>query len=204
MKQALKNVITLALSLILCPCIILARLEKIFSREEGVFQFFAQLLSLVPGVPGSYLRKAYYRFTLKRCSLTSHIDFGTFFPHRDTEIGQRVIIGAYCVVGCAKLEDDVMLASRVSITSGKNTHQNESGAITHEHYFRKVTIGSRTWIGEGSVVLANVGSDSVVSAGSVVTKDAPPNITAVGNPARFIPRAQQLVASTVAEVVPAS
>ncbi|MBD3315030.1 MAG: hypothetical protein GF344_04530 [Chitinivibrionales bacterium] len=50
-----------------------------------------------------------------------------------------------------------------------------------------VTIGERTWIGEGAVVMDNVCADSIVSAGSVVTKPAPDNITAVGNPARFIP-----------------
>ncbi|MFH9424407.1 sugar O-acetyltransferase [Streptomyces sp. NPDC017529] len=51
-----------------------------------------------------------------------------------------------------------------------------------------VTIGDNVWLGGGVVVCpgASVGADTVVGAGSVVTKDLPPGVLAVGNPARVV------------------
>ena len=49
-----------------------------------------------------------------------------------------------------------------------------------------VRIGKNVWIGAGAIVLPGVtiGDHSVIGAGSVVTKDIPPNVVAVGNPCR--------------------
>ncbi|MFG3254669.1 sugar O-acetyltransferase [Streptomyces sp. NPDC048172] len=51
-----------------------------------------------------------------------------------------------------------------------------------------VTIGSNVWLGGGVIVCPGVtiGDDTVVGAGSVVTKDLPAGVLAVGNPARVI------------------
>ncbi len=51
-----------------------------------------------------------------------------------------------------------------------------------------ITIGDNVWLGGGVIVLAGVtiGANSVVGAGAVVTKDLPPDVVAVGNPARVL------------------
>jgi maltose O-acetyltransferase len=51
-----------------------------------------------------------------------------------------------------------------------------------------IAIGDNVWIGGGAVVLPGVtiGTDTVVGAGAVVTKDLPARVLAVGNPARAI------------------
>ena len=51
-----------------------------------------------------------------------------------------------------------------------------------------ITIGDNVWLGGGVIVLPGVtiGDDSVIGAGAVVTKDVPPRVLAVGNPARVI------------------
>ena len=51
-----------------------------------------------------------------------------------------------------------------------------------------VHIGRNCWLGAGVIVLPGVtiGDNSVIGAGSVVTKDIPPNVVAVGNPCRVI------------------
>ncbi|ELC3158330.1 sugar O-acetyltransferase [Vibrio harveyi] len=51
-----------------------------------------------------------------------------------------------------------------------------------------VHIGNNVWIGANSVVLPGVtiGENSVIGAGSVVTKDIPANVVAVGNPCRVL------------------
>ncbi len=51
-----------------------------------------------------------------------------------------------------------------------------------------VHIGNRVWIGSGALIMPGVtiGDNSVIGAGSVVTKDIPANVVAVGNPCRVI------------------
>ena len=51
-----------------------------------------------------------------------------------------------------------------------------------------IRIGRNVWIGAGAIVLPGVtiGDGTVVGAGSVVTKDLPENVVAVGNPCRIL------------------
>ena len=48
----------------------------------------------------------------------------------------------------------------------------------------QVVIGEDCWVGAAAVVLANVGARSTIGAGSVVTRDIPADVVAVGVPAR--------------------
>ncbi|WP_020405404.1 sugar O-acetyltransferase [Hahella ganghwensis] len=53
---------------------------------------------------------------------------------------------------------------------------------------RPVEIGDNVWIGAGAIILpgVSVGRNSVIGAGSVVTKPIPENVVAVGNPCRVV------------------
>jgi len=53
---------------------------------------------------------------------------------------------------------------------------------------KPITIGDNVWLGGGVIVCPGVtiGDNTVVGAGSVVVKDLPPNVVAVGNPARIV------------------
>ncbi|WP_108718942.1 sugar O-acetyltransferase [Miniimonas sp. S16] len=53
---------------------------------------------------------------------------------------------------------------------------------------RPITLGDNVWLGGGVIVCPGVriGDNTVVGAGSVVTRDLPANVVAVGNPARVI------------------
>ena len=55
-------------------------------------------------------------------------------------------------------------------------------------YNRPVHIGRNCWIGAGAIILPGVtiGDNTVIGAGSVVTKDIPANVVAVGNPCRVM------------------
>ena len=57
-----------------------------------------------------------------------------------------------------------------------------------------ITIGDNVWLGGGVIVCpgVSIGADTVVGAGSVVTKDLPARVVAVGNPARVIRRSEAL------------
>ncbi len=51
---------------------------------------------------------------------------------------------------------------------------------------RPITIGYDVWLGGGVIVCpgVSIGDDSVIGAGSVVTRDVPAGVVAVGNPAK--------------------
>jgi len=53
---------------------------------------------------------------------------------------------------------------------------------------RPIVIGDNVWLGSGAIVLPGVtiGENTVVGAGAVVPRDLPPNVVAVGNPARVV------------------
>ncbi|MCD7775340.1 MAG: sugar O-acetyltransferase [Clostridiales bacterium] len=55
-------------------------------------------------------------------------------------------------------------------------------------YNMEVRIGRNCWIGAGAIILPGItiGDNTVVGAGSVVTKDLPSNVVAVGNPCKIL------------------
>ena len=71
------------------------------------------------------------------------------------------------------------------IEVGKNFFANYNCTIID---VAKVTIGDNVWIGGNTVILpgVHIGSNTVIGAGSVVTKDIPDWVVAAGNPCRVI------------------
>ena len=188
MRNTIKKIIVFVCGLFILPCILPAWLEKKISDRENIFSFFAQLLSIIPGKIGSYFRVAYYIVTLKHCTVNTFIAFGSFFSHRDVILGDNVGIGSYCVIGCVRVGRDVMFGSRVSVPSGKLQHIDENRRITREIYLEVVTIGKKTWIGEGAIVMDDVGDKCRIAAGCVVSKKIPSEALAGGNPCRILKR----------------
>lgn len=83
--------------------------------------------------------------------------------------------------------NQVMIGPNVTIcTTGHPVYPlyREMGA----HYSLAIHIGNKVWIGANSVVLPGVtiGDNSVIGAGSIVTRDIPANVVAVGNPCRVL------------------
>ncbi len=188
MRKFIKIIIFYLCMLPVTPCILLTWIEKKMGDKEEIFTFFGQLLSLIPGKIGSYFRVAYYRGTLEECPVNTAIAFGSFFSHRNVILKENINIGAYCVIGCVKIDQDVMIASKVSVTSGKDQHVGPDGRISRNLYLNIITIGKRTWVGEGALILDNVGEDCIVAAGCVVTKNIPSEALVGGNPCRILKR----------------
>ena len=104
-------------------------------------------------------------------------------------IGKNVFIGTDVSIDTAypwliSIGDDCTLTERVTILA------HDASTFRHTGYTKigKVTIGRKTFIGVGSIVLPGViiGESVIVGAGSVVTKNIPDNSIVVGNPARII------------------
>jgi len=107
-------------------------------------------------------------------------------------IGERVAMGPGTIV-CANatVTADVTVGDGVVLSVGCSVHHDD---VVGDHAFigpgaqlsGNVTIGAGAWIGVGASIVqgVTVGAGTVVGAGAVVVDDLPPDVTAVGVPAR--------------------
>ncbi|MEO8199502.1 MAG: DapH/DapD/GlmU-related protein [Gemmatimonadota bacterium] len=85
-----------------------------------------------------------------------------------------------------------MIAGNVSIFDNTSHPVSPARRLAHqpitEQDVAPVIIGTNCWIGLNSIILRGVtiGDNSIVAAGSVVTKSVPPNSIVAGNPARLV------------------
>jgi acetyltransferase-like isoleucine patch superfamily enzyme len=103
------------------------------------------------------------------------------------KIGDRVFIGSEVTIdesfaSWLTIEDDVVIASRTTIICHDSALTNLCGLPVKVGY---VTIGNMAYIGANCTILCGVsiGSQALVGAGSLVTKDIPPGMVAFGVPA---------------------
>ncbi len=169
------------------PLILLSRLGQAYGTD-ALFNIAAQSLALVPGLPGSFLRVAFYKGTLQKIGADVRIAFGSYFSKSSACLGNRISIGAYCILGHVELHDEVLVGSRVSILSGKYEHGSAFAQVRHSatDAHAPIRIGARTWVGEGAIVAAPVGSNCLVSTGAVVTRPVPDGSMAAGNPMKIV------------------
>ena len=189
MKDIIKKLVQLFSRVLVLPLYGLLLLSERGVKTDQPFQGCSQLLSLFPGVPGNYLRQQFYCLALAECHDDCCIEFGTRLNQRGIELGHRVYIGTNCCIGLCRIEDDVMLGSNVDIVSGKKQHHFDRLDIPMREQggeFEKIVIGEDSWLGNSSVVLANVGKKSIIAAGGVVIKDVAPYSLMGGNPAKLL------------------
>jgi acetyltransferase-like isoleucine patch superfamily enzyme len=195
MKSFIKAILNqLALVLVL-PVFAMFCLGRACLGTNRVFPGFSQTLSLLPGNAGVYCRRAFYWLVLSRCGDDACIEFGTIISHPTAEIGRTVYIGAFCCIGDVTLEEDVIVASHVSIINGNAQHGIERLDVPIREQpgvWPRITIGRDSWIGERAVIQADIGQHCVIGAGSVVVKPIPDYAVAVGVPAKVIRFRNQL------------
>ncbi len=94
-----------------------------------------------------------------------------------------------CIIDVARVTigDNCMLAPNVAIyTAGHPVHPTTRNSGFE--YGVEVTVGDNVWIGGNTVILpgVHIGNNTVIGAGSVVTRDVPGFVIAAGNPCRVI------------------
>jgi len=109
---------------------------------------------------------------------------------KNIEVGENFFANYNCImldVGKIIIGKNVMFAPNVAVyTAGHPIHPDSRNS--GYEYGIGVTIGDNVWIG-GNVVInpgVNIGNNVVIGSGSVVTKDIPDNMIAVGNPCKVI------------------
>ncbi len=191
LRPLLKHAIDAASLVFVAPAAAMCELEARTTSAESTFAFWAQAFAIVPGLPGVFLRRAFYRLTLESCGHSFFIGFGALVSHRAACIEDDVYVGPYAVIGSCRLQQGCLIGTRCSIVSGAGLHT--LNALLHWtpcdlSQLRRIDIGAYAWIGEGALVLADIGSSTMVAAGAVVSAAVPAGTMVAGNPARFVRR----------------
>ena len=134
----------------------------------------------------------YYGFVnLYGCSIGDDSKIGTFVEiQKDASVGKRCKISSHSFV-CegVHIGDDVFIGHGVMFINDKRPRASLDGVpITDQWTLEETFVEDGASIGSNATILCGVriGRGALVGAGSVVTKDVPPNATVVGNPARII------------------
>ena len=143
----------------------------------------AEILSkLLPNGNGVYLQGPIY------------FDYGVF-----TTFGKGCFANFnLTVLDCCPVTigDNVFIGTGVSLvtpvhpllSAERNMYENERGVMTDREYAKPIVIGSNCWIASNVTICGGVtvGDNTVIGAGSVVTRDLPSGVFAAGNPCRVI------------------
>lgn len=136
------------------------------------------------------LRNAVWKAKLKKIGEKANIYPYVIinFPEQ-VSIGSRAHIAEFVHIwggGQVDIGDDVLIAAHTVITS--MTHDVNSTLFSDKVITKPVVIESNVWIGSGSIIFPGVRiyKNSVVGAGSVVTKDVPESSVVLGVPAKVV------------------
>jgi maltose O-acetyltransferase len=117
-------------------------------------------------------------------------------PPLRCDYGYQTFVGARCFanwglvsldVATVTIGDDAQLGPNVQLLTA--THPLEPGPRRAKwEAARPIVVGDNVWLGGGVIVCPGVtiGADTVVGAGSVVVRDLPAGVVAVGSPARVV------------------
>ena len=112
-----------------------------------------------------------------------HCDYGY-----NIRLGRGVFLNFNCVIldVCeVEIGDQTQIGPGVQILTADHPRDRAERAAGIE-FGKPIVIGRNVWIGGGAIILpgVSIGDDAIIGAGSVVTRDVPEGVTAVGNPAR--------------------
>lgn len=129
---------------------------------------------LIENAPDAYLEPPF------RCDYGSNIKLGKRFY---ANFNCTILDVAEVFIG-----DNVMFGPNVQIYTASHPLDVKSRVSDAVEFGLSITIADNVWIGGGAIVLpgVSIGENSVIGAGSVVSKDIPANVVAAGNPCRVI------------------
>jgi acetyltransferase-like isoleucine patch superfamily enzyme len=176
-------------------------------KERLTFWQVADRISLE--IPTTHWR-LYFKSEMHKLCRKKFAAFGAnseFRPGAFAEACSKIYIGRNVVIrpgtflfadpteggGTITIEDDVLIGPGVHFYTNNHSFANPALSIIEQGYptpndSNSIILRKGCWIGAGSIILpgVEVGENSVIGAGSVVTKSVIPRTVNVGNPARVI------------------
>lgn len=155
----------------------------------------SSIIFLMPRFRIANLLKSFYLRGVFGASMGRHIVYYSgvrIFSGRKLSVGDDVDFAKGVLVttdGGVTIGDRVLIGYNTQILSSNHVVPPLPNKIFHAgHAKSPVTIGDDVWIGAGCIILpgASIGKNSIVAAGSVVTKNIPENVYCAGVPAKVI------------------
>jgi UDP-2-acetamido-3-amino-2,3-dideoxy-glucuronate N-acetyltransferase len=149
--------------------------------------------SIAPDVKLGKDVKVFDFVNLYGCEIGDHSRVGTFVEiQKNAKIGKKCKISSHTFI-CegVTIEDNVFIGHGVVFVNDsypRATAANGDLQSAQDWVVEPTLVKQGASIGSGATILAKVtiGENAIVGAGSVVTKDVPPNAIVAGNPARFL------------------
>ena len=164
--------------------------EKIISEQ---LQYQDKLWEFNQLKPSQYSEKIkYMKEMFAECGDNCYIElpFRANWGGHHVHFGSGIYANSNLTIvddGHVYVGDKVMFGPNVMITTANHPIEPTLRAKGLQ-YNKDVYVGENTWIGAGVIIVPGVriGKNTVIGGGSVVTKDIPDNVVAVGNPCRVL------------------
>lgn len=146
----------------------------------------------LPGYPGLAIRYVCVKRLAAACGDNVAIYPGVYLSDLDgLRLGSNIKIGEMCFIGAAGgvvIENDVSVAHASTILTEEHDYTIPGPLRETPLIFKQVTVRHGVWIGAGVKITAGVeiGEETAIGAGAVVTRDIPPHSVAAGVPARVL------------------
>lgn len=149
---------------------------------------------------GGRLRRFCCKYLFKYCASDSNIEHMAYFgTGENVELGSRSGIGIHCrIPRSCRIGDNVMMGLHCLVmnTGTHKCDRIDTPMIDQGRYDsgEVATIGDDVWIGRECLMLGGkkIGSHTIIGARSVISKDIPCYVIAVGNPIRVIKNRKEI------------
>ena len=156
-------------------------------------QYVGLLLRWLPGFEGIAIRSGFYRLLFARLDGFAFIYSGAYLDHSyNIHAGRSLSINTGAFISARaplRFGHGVLVGPNVVIITSNHRYDMPDRPISEQgHQLAEIQIGDDCWIGANAVILAgvNVAEGTIVSAGSVVTRDTQPYTIVAGAPAERI------------------
>jgi acetyltransferase-like isoleucine patch superfamily enzyme len=167
--------------------------KELLAAEALPVQRLPEFSRIAPDVKLGDNVRIFAFVNLYGCTIGDNSKIGTFVEiQKHAEIGKNVKVSSHTFI-CegVQIEDDVFIGHNVSFINDKYpraTSANGELQTEADWHVVKTVVKRGASIGTSSTILCGVtiGEFATVGAGSVVTRDVPPNTVVAGNPARIL------------------
>jgi acetyltransferase-like isoleucine patch superfamily enzyme len=167
---------------------------KDYVGSDELYAAVQQTMRLCAEMNTGYHTEAEVRDYLRQITCSEVDDTVRVFPPLNINYGQTTRFGrdsfvnfgcTFLALGGITIEEGAFIGPHCVLAT---EYHPEEPARRHSLLTAPITIGRNAWLGADVKVLAGVtiGENAIVAAGSVVTKDVPPNMVVAGSPARII------------------